>query len=107
MNTACTLLLLPLALFGVDSLPASRPVLSSDPITTVKINGAPQWGNVARVAAKNEQPALLRIRTVKRPPLRYDFQVRFMTEAAIARGDVLLLSFWARAVEPAPETGEA
>jgi GH35 family endo-1,4-beta-xylanase len=107
MNTVCTLLLLPLAVYAADTLPPGQPVLSSDPIAAAQINGAPQWGNVERVAATNEQSASLRVRTVERPPSRYTFQVRFTTETAVARGNILLLSFAARAVEPYPETGEA
>ena len=82
-----------------EALPPGQPILSDDPLAVAKVNGAPQWGSVERIDAGNDRLAGLLIRTLRRSPMRYDFQVRCLAEAAIRRGDILLLSFSARTVE--------
>ncbi len=82
-------------------------MLPTDPFTALKSNGAPEWGSLEVIPAQNDSAAALRLHTTRRPPQRYHLQARFVTDAPITRGDTLLVSFAARAVEASPETDAA
>ena len=71
------------------------------------ITGA-EWGKSETVPVTGQPFSIaLRLTTTKRPPNEWDADAGIRSKAAVAQGDVLLLSFYVRAVKGQAETGEA
>ncbi|NLY01706.1 MAG: energy transducer TonB [Rhodopirellula sp.] len=107
--TLCALLLSIARLANAaDGLPPGEPLLARDSTTAAHIRvrsdlAASQW---IPVAGQTFSKAV-RVETKKRPAHPYEIQICFPTIAAVAKGDVLLASFFARATSTPPGTSEA
>src|SRR4051794_16157604 len=90
------------------AVPPGEPVLSN-PIESLKLLGGNNGQATSQSVSVQGQPfpKALRVRTAKRPAFAYNIQLSAPTSAAIAKGDVLLLTFWCRAVETPADDGQA
>lgn len=101
---------------------ASRPIFSNaptkqpaiptggiavvDPNSLVQVGGE-GFGTVSKVAVQGQPfSQALHIETLKKPTNDYDFQFGTWSTSAVKKGDVLLASFYARALKGQPESGE-
>ena len=100
----CTIAL-PLA--AADPLPPGVSLLPDRPMETMRFGGQRDFAKFGRLNVTNQSFAeAVRVETTRQPAHPYQVQVLFPTSRTVARGDVLLLRFHARAATP-PETGKA
>lgn len=95
---------------GVSGAPRPPGVslLPDDALGAFRLGGsAAREGRVERVSVGDGPvPAALRVRTERRPAQSYEVQLTAKTVAPVESGDVLLVTFFMRAVETAAETNE-
>ena len=87
---------------GAAPLPRGIAVVA-DPIAALAESGKGVGGLELSLVAVEGQPfaMALRLKTLRRPRRVYDIQIRARNTAAVRKGDVLLATFWVRAVAPA------
>jgi hypothetical protein len=92
---------------GAGAAGAGEPVLGSDPLSALTLNGSDAAGAVLATVDVAGQPfaKAYRVRTTKRPSSPYAAQLTAPTACAVEKLDVLHLTFWLRCVEAA-EQGE-
>lgn len=108
MNFCALLLNMATLVTAADGLPQGKPLLADEPSTAAHIRvpgdlAASEWVPVAA----QEFPKAVQVTTKKRPAHPYAIQIRFPTVAAVAKGDVLLASFFARATSTPAGANEA
>jgi endo-1,4-beta-xylanase len=97
-----------LAADPLDALPPATSVLAEQPFESMRTSGQESFATFSRQHTENASfQEVIRAETVKRPPRPYDIQIRFSTDRPVAKGEVLLVRFHARAVARPPETDEA
>ncbi|HVF85078.1 MAG TPA: hypothetical protein VM821_03790, partial [Abditibacteriaceae bacterium] len=83
-------------------------VLGADTMSVLQLSGATESGTVTPVAVQGQPfSRALRLQTLKRPANEWSLQIGAPNTQAVKKGDVLLASFWARAIQGQAETGEA
>jgi GH35 family endo-1,4-beta-xylanase len=94
------------AAFGADG---PTVLLPADATSTFKLNSAAGEFATMSTAAISGQPfsTTLRIEVTKKPARPADVQIAAPVDAALASGDVLLVSFWMRSAAPAEATLDA
>ena len=95
---------------AVKPIPAGGvSVLGDDTMSALRLGGSTtDSGTVTPVAVQGQTfTRALRLQTLKRPASEWSFQIGAPNAQAVKKGDVLLASLWARAVQGQAETGEA
>jgi endo-1,4-beta-xylanase len=92
----------------LDALPPGTSVLAERPLESMRASDQESFATIDRRNVENGPfQEVIRAETVKRPPRPYDIQIRFPTDRPVARGEVLLARFHARAVALSSEADEA
>ncbi|MCL4202602.1 MAG: endo-1,4-beta-xylanase [Pirellulaceae bacterium] len=92
----------------LDSLPPGTSVLTERPLESMRASVQESFGTIERHNVDDgPDQEVIRADVVKRPQKPYDVQIRFPTDRTVAKGEVLLVRFSARAVARSPETDEA
>ncbi len=106
-------LLLSLSALGATSqgnLPASHNILEADWLTGLKMSNGPARGDgQMTIVDVQGQPfgKAVRVRTIKRPSSDWRVQILLPTRQTVEHGQVMLATFYARAIEPQADSGEA
>jgi endo-1,4-beta-xylanase len=90
------------------ALPRATPVVSGDFLSVFKLQGNRSHARSETISVTGQSfEQALRLRTEMKPATRYAVQLSAPNSEPVNRGDVLLASFFIRAVESLNESGEA